>query len=103
MTTTDPTKRTSGYRGALPPRQDRLAKPWIIIVVAIFLLIFVLAALGIPSRFEPEPTPSPSASPSASVEPSGSVEASASEEPSASVEASPSASAAESASPSATP
>jgi hypothetical protein len=65
-----------GYRGALPTRDDRLARPWIIVVFAIFVAILILSAFEIPSRFEPEPTPLPiqsippaSASPSASDEP----------------------------------
>ena len=57
--TNDPKRDQPGYRGALPARDDRLARPWIIIVVAIFLAVFVLSALEIPSRFEPEPTPLP--------------------------------------------
>lgn len=97
--TTDPT-REPGYRGALPPREDRLARPWIIIVFGIFVLIIVLSILAVPSRFIPDPTPLPlpsstpvssasaeasaeaSASASASVEPSASADASASVEPS---------------------
>ena len=94
MTTTDP-DRTPGYRGALPPREDRLARPWILLVIAAFVLILVLSVLGIPSRFIPEPTPVPLPSvpaPSFSVEPSASASASASSSasPSASEEASPS-------------
>ncbi|HET6650052.1 MAG TPA: hypothetical protein VFH79_07865 [Candidatus Limnocylindria bacterium] len=92
MTTTDP-DRTPGYRGALPPREDRLARPWILLVIAAFVLILVLSVLGIPSRFIPEPTPVPLPSvpaPSFSVEPSASSSASASASPSASEEASPS-------------
>lgn len=94
MTTTDP-DRTPGYRGALPPREDRLARPWILLVIAAFVLILVLSVLGIPSRFIPEPTPVPLPSvpaPSLSVEPSASASASgsASASPSASEEASPS-------------
>lgn len=58
MTTTDP-KREAGYRGALPPRQDRLARPWILIVSAFFVAILVFSVLGIPSRFIPDPTPIP--------------------------------------------
>ena len=73
-----------GYRGALPTRVDRLARPWIVTVVAIFVLVFVLSVLGLPSRLFPEPTPVPLPSLPAS----GSVEPSASA--SASVEASPS-------------
>ena len=72
MTTNQP-----GYRGALPTRDDHLARPWILIVFAIFVAILVLSAFEIPSRFAPEPTPLPiqsipatSASPSATEEPS---------------------------------
>ncbi len=72
MTTNQP-----GYRGALPTRDDRLARPWILIVFAIFVAILVLSAFEIPSRFAPEPTPIPvqslpptSASPSPTAEPS---------------------------------
>jgi hypothetical protein len=86
MTGTDPQK-PGGYRGALPERNDTLAKPWILAVVGIFVLILVLSALEVPSRFIPDPTPvpvpsfapsdAPSAEPSAeestgsSAEPSG--------------------------------
>lgn len=96
--------RESGYRGALPPRNDTLAKPWIMIVAAVVVLMFVLSALSIPSRFEPDPTPrvtaSPSASPSASptAGSSASAPASGSGEPSASAAASTSAEASMSAS-----
>lgn len=92
MTTNDPA-RSPGYRGALPPREDRLARPWIMLVLAAFVLILVLSILGVPSRFIPEPTPVPLPSvpaPSASAEPSTSASASASASPSASEEASPS-------------
>lgn len=92
MTTNDPA-RSPGYRGALPPREDRLARPWIMLVLAAFVLILVLSVLGVPSRFIPEPTPVPLPSvpaPSASAEPSTSASASASASPSASEEASPS-------------
>lgn len=92
MTTNDPA-RSPGYRGALPPREDRLARPWILLVLAAFVLILVLSILGVPSRFIPEPTPVPLPSvpaPSASAEPSTSASASASASPSASEEASPS-------------
>jgi cytoskeletal protein RodZ len=90
-----------GYRGALPTREDRLARTWVLTVMAIFVLILVLAVLGVPSRFIPEPTviPLPSTPASSSVEPS----ASASESASASASESASASASESASPSASP
>ncbi len=57
--TNDPKRDQPGYRGALPTRDDRLARPWIIIVIAIFLAIIVLSAFEIPSRFAPEPTPLP--------------------------------------------
>ena len=101
MTTNEP-KRDPGYRGALPTRNDRLARPWVIAVIAIFVAIFVLSFLEIPSRFTPEPTPipvpsfpatpSPSGSGSPSVAPSdsGSPEASGSGSPDASASESPS-------------
>jgi len=92
MTKTDPT-RAPGYRGSLPTREDRLARPWILTVIGIFVLILVLSVLGIPSRLIPDPTPIPlpstSAQPSESAEPSASASASASTEPSASAEPSP--------------
>jgi cytoskeletal protein RodZ len=94
---TNEPKRDVGYRGALPTRQDRLAKPWILTVVAIFLLVIVLSIAGIPSRFIPEPTveplpsipaasatPEPTESPSPSASPSGSASGSESPSPSAS-------------------
>lgn len=101
--TTDP-KREPGYRGSLPPREDRLARPWILTVLGIFVLAIVLSVAGVPSRFIPDPTPlptpsstpvpseSPSAEPSKSTEESAEPSASASAEPSASgsVEPSPS-------------
>jgi hypothetical protein len=95
MTKLDP-KRESGYRGSLPTRQDRLARPWMFIIIGVFVLIMVLSVLAIPSRFIPEPTPVPlpSLPASSSVEPSAS--------PSGSESASPSASASESAEPSPT-
>ena len=38
MTSTNEPKRDQpGYRGALPTRDDRLARPWIIVVIAIFV------------------------------------------------------------------
>ena len=102
MTTNEP-KRDPGYRGALPTRTDRLARPWLIAVIAIFVAIFVLSFLEIPSRFIPEPTPLPipsipvpsgseSASPSVSPSDSGSPEASGSGSAEPSGSASPSAS-----------
>jgi len=67
-------QRAPGYRGSLPPRRDRLARPWLAIVAALFVLIFVLAFAGLPSRFFPapsvEPIPSFSASPSFQLAPS---------------------------------
>jgi hypothetical protein len=56
------TERPSGYRGALPTRNDALAKPWVIAVIVIFLLIFVLAALGFPSKAFPRSSAVPQAS-----------------------------------------
>ena len=96
----DPARGEPGYRGALPTREDRLARTWILTIIAIFVLVFVLAILGLPSRFIPEPTPIPLPSTPVS---SGSVEpsASASESASPSASASASASAEESASASA--
>lgn len=93
--TTEPT-REPGYRGSLPPRQDRLAKPWLMIVAGIFVLIIVLSFAGVPSRFTPDPTPIPT--PIATLTPSVEPSPSASQEASASAEAS----AAESVEPSAT-
>ena len=98
MTTNEP-KRDPGYRGALPTRNDRLARPWIIAVIAIFVAIIVLSFLEIPSRFTPEPTPLPI--PSVPVAPSLSGSGSPSVAPSGS--GSPEASGSGSASPSATP
>ncbi|MGH2429407.1 MAG: hypothetical protein ACRDGV_11100 [Candidatus Limnocylindria bacterium] len=53
------TQRPAGYRGSLPERNDRLARTWVLIVGGIFVLIFVLSALGVPSRLIPDPTPIP--------------------------------------------
>ena len=36
--------RAPGYRGALPPRNDALARPWVIAVIAIGL--FFLTGVG---------------------------------------------------------
>jgi len=86
-------QRPSGYRGALPTRNDTIARPWVLAVVAIFVLMFVLAFLGFPSSLFPEPSgaPNPSSSilPSGSAAPSASGDASASEEASASASESP--------------
>ena len=96
-------QRPSGYRGALPTRNDTIARPWVLAVVGIFVLMFVLAFLGFPSSLFPAPSGSPnpsfSLSPSTSAAPSASgasaseaasasEQASASEAASASVEAS---------------
>ena len=61
-------QRPSGYRGALPTRNDTIARPWVLAVVAIFVLMFVLAFLGFPSSLFPEPSGSPN--PSFSLSPS---------------------------------
>jgi hypothetical protein len=70
-------QRPGGYRGALPSRNDALARAWVLIVIAIFLLMFVLAFLGFPSSLWPRasgsPRPSVTLAPSASVAPNGSV------------------------------
>jgi thiol:disulfide interchange protein len=63
---------SGGYRGALPPRQDALAAPWVIAVVAIFVLIFALSLAGLPSNLLASPSPIPSGLPSASAGPSAS-------------------------------
>ena len=70
-------QRPSGYRGALPTRNDTIARPWVLAVVAIFVLMFVLAFLGFPSSLFPEPSGSPN--PSFSLSPSTSAAPSASE------------------------
>ena len=96
MTTRDSKSDQPGYRGALPTRNDRLARPWILAVFVIFIAVIVLSYLEVPSRFVPEPTPlpipsipatpSPDATESPSVEPtesgSASSDASASASPS---------------------
>jgi hypothetical protein len=75
-------QRSAGYRGALPPRNDELARPWVLLVIGLFVAMFVLAFLGFPSSLfsSPSDSPLPSfslapasgsavASPSASVSP----------------------------------
>lgn len=73
-----------GYRGALPTRNDTLARWWVLVVVGIFVLLLLLSFLGLPSKLFPAPStqPSPSfalpslsfsAAPSASEGPSGSA------------------------------
>ena len=56
---TDQQRSSTGYRGALPPRDDRLARPWVVIVIGLFVLMFVLSFLGFPSALTPDPTPLP--------------------------------------------
>jgi len=67
--------RPPGYRGTLPPRNDRLATPWVITVVAVFVLVFVLAFAGIPSKLFATPSEIPGSSiiPTSSAAPSGAV------------------------------
>jgi hypothetical protein len=71
-------ERAPGYRGALAPRNDSLARIWVAVVAAVLVLIFVLPLFGIPSRLFPEPTAVPI--PSIPV-PSGSLEAGPSASP----------------------
>ena len=52
-------ERAPGYRGALAPRNDSLARIWVAVVAAVLVLIFVLHLFGIPSRLFPEPTAVP--------------------------------------------
>jgi hypothetical protein len=52
-------RRSGGYRGTLPAREDRLARTWLIIIGIILVSIFVLAFIGVPSRLIPDPTPVP--------------------------------------------
>ncbi len=87
MTTNEPRRESAGYRGALPTREDRLAKPWLLTVAGIFVLVIVLSIAGIPSRLIPEPTDDPLPSipvPSASAEPTEDATPSESASPSAS-------------------
>jgi hypothetical protein len=70
-----------GYRGALSPRQDMLARPWVVIVIIAFVLMFVLSFLGFPSNLltaQPSPSPVPSLSISPSASPAASASAGAS-------------------------
>lgn len=107
MTSSNDPQKPGGYRGALPERNDTLARPWILGVTAVFVLIFVLAALEVPSRFLPEPTPlpTPSVAPSESPSADASEEASgdASADASAEASAEPSEAAGDSAGASASP
>jgi hypothetical protein len=61
-------QRPTGYRGALPERHDAMARPWVVMVIAIFVLMFVLAFVGFPSSL----LPGASGAPSISLAPSGS-------------------------------
>jgi hypothetical protein len=83
-----PSDSGTGYRGALPPRSDWLARGWVIVVIAIFLSLFVLDVLNVPTRLLPEPTPVPTPvltpAPSGSAAPSGGAESSGSAAPSGS-------------------
>jgi len=88
-----------GYRGALPAQEDHLARPWMLTIIGILVLVVVLSIVGIPSSLIPDPTPVPlpSTPASGSIEPSASASGGASA--SASVSASASASASASPSP----
>jgi len=59
MSVERPSDLAPGYRGALPPRGERLARVWVALVILGFAFMFVLAALNVPSVLFPEPTPSP--------------------------------------------
>jgi hypothetical protein len=80
-----------GYRGALPPREDALARPWVLIVLGIFVLMLALSFANVPSTLFPSPTPSPLPSISAAPGASGSAGGSPTASTPASVAASPSA------------
>jgi len=80
-------QRPTGYRGALPTRNDTIARPWVLAVIAIFVLMFVLAFLGFPSSLFPEPSSAPN--PSFSLSPSTSAAPSASGAASGAASASP--------------
>jgi hypothetical protein len=68
-----PPDGSAGYRGALPPRNDWLARGWVVVVIVIFVGMFVLDILNVPTALFPPPSPIPSVSPA----PSGSADASA--------------------------
>src|SRR6185503_9140478 len=59
MTNRDPKSDQPGYRGALPTRDDRLARPMILAGFVIFIAVIVLSYLEAPPRFVPAPTPLP--------------------------------------------
>ena len=63
----DPSRNEPGYRKSLATREDRLARPWILTILGIFVLVLVLALAGLPSRLFPEPTPVPLPSTPASI------------------------------------
>jgi hypothetical protein len=89
----------------LPPRGERLARVWVLIVILGFAFMFVLAALNVPSALFPEPTPSPipSLGPAPSESPASSESPAPSASPGESVSVSPSVSPAESGSSAPTP
>jgi hypothetical protein len=60
---------SAGYRGSLPPRNDRIAAAWVVTVVGVFVLVLVLSFAGVPSKLFATPSANPSASGSAA--PSG--------------------------------
>jgi hypothetical protein len=107
MSAERPSDLAPGYRGALPPRGERLARVWVVIVILGFASMFLLAALNVPSVLFPEPTPVPipslSPGPSGSESPTPSETSAPSGGPGESVSASPSVSPAESGSPAPTP
>lgn len=90
MTGSNDPQKPGGYRGALPERNDTLAKPWILAVIGIFVLIIVLSLLEVPSRFIPDPTPLPIPSVAPSESALGEPSEEASDEPAASGSAEPS-------------
>jgi hypothetical protein len=75
------TAQQPGYRGARTPRNDALARPWVLVVIGIFVLMFVLAFLGFPTSLGQQA--GASVQPSFAV-PSGAATGSASVIPSAS-------------------
>ena len=91
MTSSSDPQRPGGYRGALPERHDRLARPWILAVIGIFTLVIVLSLLQVPSRFIPDPTPLPAPSFAPSESPSAEPSESSSADPSAEASGAPSA------------
>jgi hypothetical protein len=90
MSDARPPNTDPGYRGALPPRSDWLARGWVIVVIAIFVSMFVLDILNIPTILLPQPTPLPTPVVAPSAEPSGGESAAPSESGEASEAASPS-------------